>query len=140
MGFDGFEALSLKKRKRDQEARARRKAEKQRLLQDHLLDLAHKQPTSEKMRLNCSGCGAERTIVGIDIGRFSIVAQVCGVILSLVSIFGLGAALMIFFLDTAKLVHSLVALAISIGSGAIGWILLLRKRLFVCESCGLVYD
>jgi hypothetical protein len=139
MGFDGFEALSLKKRKRDQAKKARQKVDEQRKLQARLLYLAEQRALADSSRLDCTGCHKEKSVVGVDIGRFPIVAQVAGVIISLLSILGIGAALLSLLLGGAKILYCLIGLAASTAVGLLGWLLLLRKKVLICESCGYVY-
>jgi|GEM_PF-991044 len=93
--------------------------------------------------LNCNACGSKKTMAPTRIYRFSGIVQFIGRLIVIPSICGVLFAFM--FLTSAGANPFAVGIAgfIAAGSlisGLIGWLLIMKKKVFKCLSCGFILD
>jgi hypothetical protein len=117
----------------------------------------------EELYLDCSACRTAGSMAASRVSRFSEIVRVIGFILVIPSVVGMviaGFLLVGFIAGTAgspvpqseaelagRTIGSLVAVvviaAIGVGSlvsGLLGWLLLLKRKVFKCGRCGFILD
>jgi len=118
----------------------------------------------EKMKLDCSACKNEKTMEATEIPKFSVFIRFIGFLITLPSVLGILFALLMFF-STGKATSEVMsasqssasatgaAIGATIGfglsafigfsslvGGLIGWLLLMKKKVFKCIRCGYIID
>ena len=116
------------------------------------------------MKLDCSACKNEKTMEQSKVGRFSTVVRVIGYIFLVPSVLGMIAAVIMFIGAYSAVTESMtlaqteatragVALGASIGvgvaiffgiasfvGGLLGWLLLMKRKVYKCIKCGFILD
>ncbi len=114
--------------------------------------------------LDCSACKSETTMTPTKIRRFNTILRIIGYIIVIPSLLGVAVALIMFFsviqvssetMSTIQTDAERAGAAIGTGigfgmsifmgatsliGGLIGWLLLMRKKVFKCIKCGFVLD
>ncbi len=100
--------------------------------------------------LDCSACKSDQTMVATKVSKFSGIVQFIGYVFVVPSVLGVILCVMAMFNvaghDTgddaqAMAIGMLVVFAIiSLVGGLIGWILIMKKRVFKCTACGHIID
>jgi hypothetical protein len=97
------------------------------------------------VQLDCSACKEEKSMEETKVKKFSRVLRVIGYIIAIPSaigiIFGIimleaGAAFGGAIADSTSLFIGSVSLV----GGLIGWLLLMKKKVFKCSNCGFILD
>lgn len=108
-------------------------------------------------KLNCSACGGHQTMTAQQVSKMSPVVQLIGWIIAIPSILGVVCALGLFLLgivgaataDDAAVGGAAVfasgSTAVCIGisslvSGLIGYLLIMKKKVWKCTQCGYHID
>jgi uncharacterized membrane protein len=105
----------------------------------------------DSLKINCKACDNEKSMEATKISRFSVVVQVIGWLLSIPSILGVLIAIVsiatyVFDVnDTTILGISGVWISITFGvisliAGLLGYILIMKKKVFKYSVCGFVMD
>lgn len=99
--------------------------------------------------LDCGACKTQQSMSADSVPRFSGVVRVIGWILLMPSILGMAAALTMFLFTAndpgergagvAMGVFTMFGI-MSLVSGLLGWILLMRKNVYKCGRCGFILD
>jgi len=117
------------------------------------------------IKIDCSTCKSEGSMVSTKIAKFNFIARLIGGIIVIPSIIGVIFALMMFFstgqatteimateaLDPAAQAGAAVGASIGFGmslfvggsslvSGLIGWLLLMKRKVYKCIQCGFILD
>jgi len=108
-------------------------------------------------RVDCPACKTSQSMVATQIPRFSAPVRLVGYIIALPSVVGMASAALLVIVTTANVssvahngaaaggsglsyaVAVMVAVA-SLASGLLGWLLIMKKKVFKCEACGFVMD
>ena len=124
---------------------------------------AHRQPLQEQpLMLDCHACKTQGGMTKSNVARFSPVVQVIGVLLLIPSFlgifFGLFSMIMVIAsaftapasgADDGTIASVMVVSGIGVGlafiipsfiGGLLGWLLLMRKKVFKCQRCGFILD
>ena len=100
--------------------------------------------------LDCSACKSDQTMVATKVSRFSgivrfigyvfVVPSVLGVILCVKSMFGVAGNDTGDDVQTMAVGMLMVFAIISLVGGLVGWILIMKKKVFKCTACGHIMD
>jgi len=93
--------------------------------------------------LNCNACGSKETMAPTKIYKFSGIVQLIGRLIVIPSICGVFFAVMLMISAGATPISVGLAVFIAAGSlisGLIGWLLIMKKKVFKCASCGFILD
>lgn len=101
--------------------------------------------------LNCNACGSKKTLAPTRIYKFGGIIRFIGyliVIPSICGVFFAGILILIAFAGVASsgsaaimgLGLAVFVAAGSLISGLIGWLLIMKKKVFKCTSCGFILD
>ncbi len=112
-----------------------------------------------EIKLNCSACNSQRSMNATKVRRLSRIVVVIGWILTIPSVLGLLLAVLVFiggiyftsstfdnFGETFPLIDLLIygsSFYIGISSlvgGLIGYLLIMKKKVFKCSMCGFIID
>jgi len=118
----------------------------------------------KQLALDCGACKSEKTMVATSIPRFSGFIRFIGFLIATPSVIGVLFALTMF-LSTSNTTNEIlsaaqsnaetsgVAIAATIGygfsaaiafsslvGGLVGWLLLMKKKVFRCTRCGYILD
>jgi hypothetical protein len=117
-----------------------------------------------KMKLDCGACKSDKTMEATQIPKFSGFIRFIGFLITLPSVLGVLFALLMLF-STGKVTSEIIsttpndaraagaAVGATIGfgfsafigfsslvGGLIGWLLLMKKKVFKCIKCGYIMD
>ncbi len=105
---------------------------------------------STTINLNCKACDGVKTMIGTEINRFSSVVVIIGWIIAIPSILGILFSLLsvVVYLSSSSDTLALglgVGLSIILGilsliSGLLGYILIMKKKVYKCNVCGFIID
>jgi len=119
---------------------------------------------SKQPMLDCQGCKMQRSMEATKIPKFNGVVRFIGYVIVIPSLLGVGLAVIMFFGTTtattevmqqassdAEMAGAAVGSAISYGAsifvgisslvgGLIGWLLIMKKKVFKCRNCGYIMD
>ena len=118
----------------------------------------------EQIQLDCNACKTASSMIATKIARFSDIIRAIGVILLIPSFLGFGFAGLVFLstvMATSDVMShaqtdgaqagaaigsalgigfSLFVGVISLVGGLLGWLLLLKRKVYKCLRCGYVFD
>ena len=99
--------------------------------------------------LDCKACSNEKTMSATEINKFTPAVVVIGWIIATPSIFGVFVAAFMLVVslgggsETAISVRIGISIALGIFSlvgGLLGYLLIMKKKVFKCKICGFVMD
>ena len=136
MGMDGQSI----KREREEQARAK-----------VVVMQGQDQPPAKPYGVDCAACKLEHGMERKTVPRFGLIVRVIGFIIATPSAFGMAIGLFsiarafigkgAFGNDSGvALIAGLFAFGLSAVGGLIGWLLLGRKKAFVCRRCGYLLE
>jgi hypothetical protein len=120
--------------------------------------------TTTRIALDCSACKSEKTMKAAEIARFHGIVRVIGYVIVVPSVIGIIFSIIMFMAagsassevmsttqSSAAQAGAAMGTAIGVGfaffmgcmslvSGLVGWILLLKKKVFKCNVCGFILD
>lgn len=120
--------------------------------------------TNSISAIDCSACNSERTMEATKISKFNGILRFIGFIIIIPSLLGVLFAVMLFFMTGAATNEVMTAAqseaqkagaglgfilgggfavfmgAASLVSGFIGWVLIMKKKVFKCISCGFILN
>lgn len=103
-------------------------------------------PIQTPLSLDCTACKTMSAMNSRKVWRFPLFIRFIGAIIAAPSIFGMlvGVILILhrggFGLDGTPIIVGAVVLAASAVFGLVGWLLLMRKKAWVCSRCGYMLD
>jgi hypothetical protein len=117
-----------------------------------------------EMKLDCSACKSSKSMIATKISKFSTILRIIGYIIVTPSVIGIIIAA-IMFLATGQATNEVISSAKSTGShvgasigatigyglslfvggsslvgGVLGWLLLMKKKVYKCLTCGFILD
>ena len=102
------------------------------------------------MRLDCTACKKERTMVKASVGRFPLFIQFIGGLFAVPSFLGMLFGVIVTMRAVTTLnngieigtgaIAGLTIISPSAIGGLIGWLLVMRKKVYKCSRCGFVLD
>ena len=119
---------------------------------------------TKNIQLDCSACKSKASMKATEIPRFNTILRVIGFIIVIPSILGIIIAFLLFFssisatfkvmsLTQSDTVTAGTAIGTSIGvgfsifigcsslvGGIIGWLMLMKKKVYKCINCGFILD
>ena len=112
-----------------------------------------------EIKLNCNACNSQRSMSATKVRRLSKIVVVIGWILTIPSILGLLLAILVFiggiyftsstidnFGETIPIIDFIIygsSLYIGVSSlvgGLIGYLLIMKKKVYKCSMCGFIID
>ncbi len=114
--------------------------------------------------LDCNACKSEKSMKAAKIPRFTTILRIIGYIIVIPSVLGVLFAVLMFFSTgsatsevmstvqtdaeaTGAAIGATIGFgmsafigAISLVGGLIGWLLLMKRKVFKCISCGYILD
>jgi ribosomal protein L44E len=119
---------------------------------------------TRNLRLDCNACKSEQSMVATRIPRFPSLIRLIGYIIAAPSAMGVAFAGLLFVVSITQVAGentqsmseaaaagaaigtgisitiALVIAAVSLVGGLIGWLLIMKKKVFRCEVCGYILD
>ncbi len=116
--------------------------------------------TAVRIKLDCNACTATQSMIPTRIPKFSTILRIIGIIIIIPSVIGLLFAVVMFFATghaatevmlTAKKIAAVVGASVgvamgfgaalvigscSLAGGVVGWLLCMKKKVYLCRTCG----
>lgn len=103
-------------------------------------------PTGQSYSIDCAACKLADGMEKRRVNRFPLFIRLIGLIIATPSAVGMMAGVFVMFgqggfgIDGGVTLVSLVFIATSAVFGLVGWLLLMRKKAWVCGRCGYMID
>lgn len=116
------------------------------------------------IKVDCNACKGEQSMVATKVSKFGGIVKFIGYVITIPSILGIIFALLLFVsagsasnevMSTAQSDAEIAGAAIgagigfgaaifigisSLAGGLVGWILIMKKKVFKCTTCGFILD
>ena len=117
-----------------------------------------------KPMLDCQGCNMKRAMAATKVPKFGGIVRFIGFVIVVPSVLGCGLAILMLIASTtatvdvmqqvsseAEMAGAAIGSTISYGfsifvgisslvSGLIGWLLIMKRKVFKCQNCGYIMD
>ena len=84
------------------------------------------------VRLDCSACKIEKSMIATTVPRFEGIVRIIGYIIVIISI--------ILIVINIFSVTGIIFVPFILVGGVLGWLLLLKKKVYRCENCSFIID
>ena len=148
------------------EAQLKRKAEellrqKEEIKKECQPVIARYNEQMENIQLDCNACKSKNSMKATKIPKFNTILRIIGFIIVIPSVLGVFLAILMFISTTTGILGSMSATQSNTGAaifstigfsvsfffgcsslvgGIIGWVLLMKKKVYKCFNCGFILD
>lgn len=142
MGIDGAE---IKRQREAREREAQRQAERQSKAAEQAVVVREQQAVTVEptWTIDCHVCKMTNGMDQKRLPRFPLFIRLIGTIIAVPSALGMAFGVFTAFVPKGGGIGLMVGggiVAMSAVGGLIGWLLLMRKNVFVCRRCGYMLD